>query len=189
MAKKLTQLKKRPFESVDLEEVYGLALLGLKDREIAENHLHVPYEVFGNWVLEEKSLREILYMGREGADQKVAVALYQRCCGYSHPEIDIKVVNGEVVQTEIMKHYPPDTSAIKFWLINRHGGRWNDMRRVENSGPDGIAMQLNVDSRVVLSPVELANRLRLFIQDQALRELTAPEHDEDGIDDGNWDVS
>ena len=45
-----------------------------------------------------------------------------------------KVPSGEIVQTQIRKYYPPDTTAGIFWLKNRKPAEWRDKQEVEHSG-------------------------------------------------------
>jgi hypothetical protein len=48
--------------------------------------------------------------------------------------MDIRVVQGEIVQTPIRKFYPPDTTAAIFWLKNRKPGEWRDKQELEHTG-------------------------------------------------------
>lgn len=68
------------------------------------------------------------------ADAKVVASLYKRANGYSHPALDIRTVDGEVVETEYTKHYPPDTVACIFWLKNRRPDLWRDRKEFEHKG-------------------------------------------------------
>lgn len=79
---------------------------------------------FYNWLEEEPELRAAVDLGKMGADMHVAESLYQRATGYSHPEDDIKMFNGEIIVTPTTKHYPPDTVACIFWLSNRQKDKW-----------------------------------------------------------------
>ena len=73
--------------------------------------------------------------GKEVADEAVELSLYQRALGYEHDEIDIRVVEGQIVETPIRKHYAPDPTAMIFWLKNRKPKEWRD--RQELTGADG----------------------------------------------------
>ena len=44
----------------------------------------------------------------------------------------ISAYEGEVIITDITKHYPPDTAAAFIWLKNRQG--WRDKQELEHSG-------------------------------------------------------
>ena len=84
-----------------------------------------------------------LKVGKDIPDQNVERSLYQRAIGYSHPDVDIRVVDGDVVQTEIVKHYPPDTTAAIFWLKNRKPKDWRDKQEVELNVNGSLADRLD----------------------------------------------
>ena len=44
--------------------------------------------------------------------------------------MDIKVVDGIIVKTKLIKHYPPDSTAMIFWLKNRQKEKWRDKHDV-----------------------------------------------------------
>jgi hypothetical protein len=104
--------------------------------------------------------------GKALSDQKVVVSLYQRACGYSHPETDIRVVEGKIVQTEIVKHYPPDPTSMIFWLKNRQPDKWQD--RMELSGRYGKPLIPESPD-----PLEVARRVA-FVFAQALAQQKKP---------------
>lgn len=87
-----------------------------------------------------------LKAGKDEADSKVGEALYQRALGYSHPEVDIKMYKGMIIETEIVKHYPPDTTAAIFWLKNRQKLRWRDQQEIDILPPNAITFVNEVPS-------------------------------------------
>ena len=95
-----------------------LCALGATDADLAD-FFEVSVSTLNLWKIEHKEFSESLKLGKEPADNRVKNALYHRALGYSHPEDDIRVVNGEIVITPTIKHYPPDTTACIFWLKNR----------------------------------------------------------------------
>jgi hypothetical protein len=65
--------------------------------------------------------------------------------GYEHPEVDIRTVSigdgcSEIVQTPIIKKYPPSEVACIFWLKNRQPKKWRDKQDVSISNPDGTGL-------------------------------------------------
>jgi len=121
------------------ERAYKLTLLGLTDVELALAFGVAP-QTIENWKNRFPSFREALRKGKIEADANVAVSLYRKACGYSHPDVDIRVVDGRIVKTEIIKHYPPDTGAACFWLKNRtkrNREPWLEIARTELTGKDG----------------------------------------------------
>ncbi len=111
------------------EQAYKLALLGATDREMAD-FFEVSESTLNLWKIENPSFSESLKEGKQTADAKVAQSLFKRALGYSHPDVDIKVVQNEIVQTEITKHYPPDTTAAIFWLKNRKADQWREKQEL-----------------------------------------------------------
>jgi hypothetical protein len=97
--------------------------LGATVPDIAEA-LEVAESSIRLWATQHEGFSAALRIGREPADDKVEVALYHRAIGYSHPDTDIRVIDGQIVQTQITKHYPPDTKAALAWLYNRRPDNW-----------------------------------------------------------------
>lgn len=64
------------------------------------------------------------------ADKKVEASLYERACGYSHPEDKIFCNYGEIIVQPTTKHYPPDTAAAFIWLKNRQPEKWRDKQEL-----------------------------------------------------------
>lgn len=79
---------------------------------------------FYDWMNENPEFKAAIDLGKMDADAKVAESLYKRATGYSHPDVDIKVIENCIVETPLIKHYPPDTVACIFWLTNRQRGTW-----------------------------------------------------------------
>lgn len=129
MTKKKPEKKKngRPsaFRDHFPELVRVYAMLGMTDREMSEK-LGVSEQTFNTWKKNKPGFLESLNAGKAPADATVAAKLFERACGYSHPHTDIKVIDNGIVKTEITKHYPPDTTAIIFWLKNRRPDLWRD---------------------------------------------------------------
>ena len=117
---------------------YSLALLGAIDSEIAEA-FDVSETTINNWKKEHEEFCLALKNGKQFADAKVANALYSRATGYSHSEVDIKVIDGQIVQTELTKHYPPVATSAIFWLQNRQPKKWRDKQVTEHEG--GITVE------------------------------------------------
>ena len=110
-----------------------LAKLGATDRELAD-FFEVVESTLNLWKIEHPEFSESLKLGKEIPDQRVERSLYQRALGYSHEEVDIRVVNNEIQMTPIIKHYPPDPTSAIFWLKNRKSDNWRDKQELEHSG-------------------------------------------------------
>jgi len=134
------------YQAAYAEQVRRLALLGQTDVEMAA-FFGVSEATFHRWKHAHKDFCESIKEGKADADAKVAVALYQRAIGYSHPDTHISNYQGEITVTNTTKHYPPDTGAAAFWLKNRQPDKWRD--RIEHEADVTVRMA---------SPEELQQR-------------------------------
>ena len=114
------------------EQVYKLCLLGATDAEIA-NFFEVTETTVNNWKIDYPLFFESIKRGKESADATVAESLYKRANGYEHADVDIKMYEGQIIQTELIKHYPPDTTAAIFWLKNRKSAQWRDKQEIDHT--------------------------------------------------------
>lgn len=115
------------------EQAYKLCLLGHTDEELAD-FFEVHVSTIHQWKLDYPDFSDSIKKGKEIADAEVSKSLYHRALGYSHPDVDIKAVNGEIVETPVMKHYPPDATSAIFWLKNRQPKKWRDKQVMEHEG-------------------------------------------------------
>ncbi len=99
--------------------------MGAIDQEVAD-HLGVTVQTIHNWAAAHPEFFEARKAWKEFFDDRVEQALGHRAVGYSHPDTDIRVVEGEIVKTQIVKHYPPSEAAGIFWLKNRRRADWRD---------------------------------------------------------------
>lgn len=115
------------------DQAYKLCLLGHTDAELA-SFFDVSEQTVNAWKHEHPEFLESLKKGKEIADGNVIASLYHRANGYSHEEVDIKVIEGQIVQTPLVKHYPPDATSAIFWLKNRQPKKWRDKQVTEHEG-------------------------------------------------------
>lgn len=92
--------------------------LGATDQDLSDL-FSVSRSTINLWKIEFPEFSDALKDAKALADDRVERALYQRALGYSHEEDDIRAIDGAVVVTPTIKHYPPDTTACIFWLKNR----------------------------------------------------------------------
>lgn len=143
------------FSSSFPELGYKLALLGLKDQEISAV-FGVADSTLSKWKNDYPEFSEALKNGKAPADAQVVARLFQRAMGYEHDEVDIRVVNGSVVQTRVRKYYPPDTTACIFWLKNRQRQYWRD--RAEFGVTDAAGKDVEV-----FDPIDSARRIAFIL--------------------------
>lgn len=123
------------YEARYAAQAYKFCLLGATDEQLAD-FFEVDVSTISNWKNDQPKFLEALKKGKEAADAKVAESLYKRATGYSHPEVDVKMYEGEIIQTKLTKHYPPDSTAIIYWLNNRQKEKWRTRNNTELSGPN-----------------------------------------------------
>jgi hypothetical protein len=114
---------------------YELALLGQTLAEMGET-FGVDERTINRWMTKPK-FRRAVNAGRAAADGKMAVALYKRGLGYSHPAVKIfppKSEGGEPVTVDYIQHYPPDTAAASLWLRNRQPSKWREKTEMAVTG-------------------------------------------------------
>jgi hypothetical protein len=118
-----------------IDTVKKLCLLGATDKQMADI-FGVAESTFNKWKIDHPEFSESLKEGKEIADAQVASSLFNRALGYSHNEDDIRAVNGEIVITPTIKHYPPDTTACIFWLKNRQPKLWREKQPEVGEGEE-----------------------------------------------------
>jgi hypothetical protein len=114
-----------------------MCLLGYKDEELAD-FFEVNRDTIYEWKKVHPEFSEALKNSKELADGNVAHRLYNRAMGYETEEVDVRVINGEIVQTVIKKQIPPDPTSMIFWLKNRQRGKWRDKVDTEHTGTVGV---------------------------------------------------
>jgi len=126
------------------DQTYKLCLLGATDKEIA-NFFEVDEATINRWKLDHPEFCESLKGGKEKADAEVGNKLFERATGYKHKDIYITQFKGEIIKEDIIKHYPPDTTAAIFWLKNRQSAKWRDKQEIEHSGKIETITGMRVD--------------------------------------------
>jgi len=115
-----------------------LAAKGFTDKEMAEV-LNITEQTFNNWKKAHPKFFESLKRAKVIRDSRVERSLYERACGYEHPEDKIFCNNGKIVTQETTKHYPPDPTSMIFWLKNTQPKKWRDRQELDvNVGLKGV---------------------------------------------------
>lgn len=126
------------------EQAYKLCLLAATDADLAQ-FFEVSEQTINAWKQVHPKFLESLKRGKAVADAEVADRLYRRAMGYEHPDLYITQYQGKIVQSEITKYYPPDTTAAIFWLKNRQPDKWRDRQIHELTGKDGQPIKHEVE--------------------------------------------
>ena len=118
--------------------VRPLAALGWTEIQMAEA-LDVSLRSFQRFKADNPEFLAAATSTESERLEAVKRSLYHRAMGYSHPAVKIMTVSvgggvSEVVREEYVEHYPPDVSAIQFFLKNRDPANWKDRQEVQQSG-------------------------------------------------------
>jgi hypothetical protein len=114
-------------------QAYKLCLLGHTDAELAE-YFEVDERTINNWKQTHDTFFQSIKKGKAIADGDVAESLYKSAMGYEHPDVDIKMYEGQIIETPITKYYPPNPTSLIFFLKNRQPKKWRDKQEIEQSG-------------------------------------------------------
>jgi hypothetical protein len=124
------------FKAEFTKQAEKLAKLGATDIEIAD-FFEIEVRTLYRWKTDNVAFCQALKAGKDEADDRVERSLFARANGYEHDEVDIRVVANAIVQTQVRKLYPPDTTAAIFWLKNRRPKDWRETKAVELTGAGG----------------------------------------------------
>ena len=98
-----------------------------------------------HWKIAYPSFLDSIKRGKYIADAEVANSLYHRALGYEHEEEEIIAYQGIPTIVPTTKRYPPDSTAIIFWLKNRQKDKWRDKHEVGNTNKDGEDIKPVID--------------------------------------------
>lgn len=125
----------RPKE-VDWHLAERMIRAGFTDQEVCKV-LGIHYATWKRRKAKDLELCATIKEWKAEADDKVERSLFERACGYSHPDTHVAVIAGEVVVTALTKHYPPDATSCIFWLKNRRPDQWRDKNVLGHELEDG----------------------------------------------------
>lgn len=125
------------------EQAKKLCALGATDAQLAD-FFEVAVSTITLWKVTHEEFSASISTSKEVADRAVEQSLYKRALGYECDEVDIRVVNGEIVETPIRKVYPPDATSMIFWLKNRRPKEWRDKVETALTGADGGPVETNL---------------------------------------------
>ena len=151
MGSKVAESKYRPEYA---ERAAEMCRNGAVPRELA-HAFDVSDRTIQSWRMIHTEFRDAVRQGNDVADDRVEMSLYHRAIGYAHEDIDIKVVDGEIVITELTKHYAPDVEAAKFWLTNRRPEKWRNKTDVQHSGWVASLSEAELDAKIAKAREEL----------------------------------
>lgn len=113
-----------------IKKLMKLARMGLSNAQLAAA-LDIDVTTLDVWRKKSAKFKSDLKEAKTFADEQIKASLFQRACGYTHPEERIFNERGRIIRANTTKQYPPDTEAIKFWLTNRQPEEWSNKQRIE----------------------------------------------------------
>jgi hypothetical protein len=133
--------------------IYECGLAGMTDVRISR-FFNVSQATLYAWFKRHPELKRSLENGRERATMQVAHAMFKRAVGCSVPDTWVGVVKGEIRTKQLVRHFPPDVSAAKFWLATKAADMgWVEKMATEVTGPGGSPLAPSV---IVISREEVA---------------------------------
>ena len=136
-----TKKNKVSWTDLDPKQLHILGQKGWTLGDIAAFY-GIPYSTLQSWMERYPSIGDAVNQGILESCDRVERALFEKAVGYQHP--DTKVMTralgnnqgSEIVQIEVTKHYPPDTSACIFYLTNKKRNEWK--HRMELQTDNGL---------------------------------------------------
>ena len=142
------------FKDEYIELAFNYCLLGATDEDLA-TFFDVQKSTINNWKKDFPSFLDSIKRGKELADSKVALSLYNRATGAiintqqafkvkTSTIIDGKKVESETIEiVDLKQEQPPDTTAAIFWLKNRKPDKWRDKAETVLSGEIAAKISIN----------------------------------------------
>ena len=111
----------------------GWARDGLTDEQIAHN-CGIARSTLNEWKKKYQNISDTLKKNKEIVDIEVENSLYKRANGFTETFKKQKVTkDGDIVDYEETVYYPPDTTAIIYWLNNRRPKQWRNKQDKDNT--------------------------------------------------------
>ena len=118
------------------EQAKKLCLVGATNDKLAD-FFDIAVSTLHEWRNTYPEFSDALKVGKMLADAEIANSLFHRAKGYSCPDLDIKMYEGQIIETPYTKHFPPDATSMIFWLKNRQPDLWREKREVIEAETDG----------------------------------------------------
>ena len=112
-------------------EGFKYALLGATDEKIA-SLMDIDINTLNAWKRDHPEFGRALKDGKMKADAEVAHAMYRRATGFWIDIVEPVVLkNGDIVEVNKRKYYPPDGMVGLKWMALRQRELWAEVTRIE----------------------------------------------------------
>jgi hypothetical protein len=99
---------------------------------------------FYNWLSNDEEFKLAVSEIQEESIDIAESKLFERINGYQHAEEKIFNYEGSIVRANTIKHYPPDTTAIIFYLKTKGKKRgYIEKTEMEISAADDVSLDLS----------------------------------------------
>ena len=117
-----------------IQSVYKLALLGLRDSDIAQ-YYEVSEVTLNAWKNENPLFLKSLNAGKIEADYSIAESLYQKGRGILTTKETRQIIDENGIKQDLVttKEHLPDTTSAIFWLKNRQRAYWSDRTEINSN--------------------------------------------------------
>jgi hypothetical protein len=79
----------------------------------------VARPTINRWKLEHAEFRDSVRLGKDSANENVKRSFYELAVGYNFEKVELHSFQGQVTQTTVTEHIPPNLGAIKAFLAAR----------------------------------------------------------------------
>jgi hypothetical protein len=151
------------YKTAYIKQAKALSKLGATEFEIA-HFLGVADSTLRLWMITHPKFSAAIKLGKGPPNRRTERSLYSRANGYTYDAEEIFLVDKvietphptdpkapptitrtkEVLRVPVVKHVPPDTGAIAFFLKNREKQKWRDRHNYELTGKDGKPIGIDV---------------------------------------------
>jgi len=121
------------FDKIDPDMIMRLSAIGASLDQMAY-FFGVHYDTLYKYKKTHPEYFNAILQGQKNSNDRVKRALLERAVGYNHPEKKVFCYQGEIVEHEVVKHYPPDVDAIWKWLLNKMPEEFKDKKEVHQTG-------------------------------------------------------
>lgn len=112
-----------------LKKIESWSRDGLSMEQMAHN-IGIHPETWRKWRDRYPEMQQAVDTGQRPLNFEVENQLLKKCFGFEHAEEQaVKDKDGDITVKRVMKYYPPDTTALIFWLKNKKPDIWGDVYR------------------------------------------------------------
>lgn len=119
------------YVATNARQALKLCQMGATLADLAD-FFSVTVKTIQTWAHTYPEFEEAIRVGKDPADERVVMSLYMRAVGYDRVVTqDVLDKDGNIVTLKKTNHYPPDTTAMTYWLKNRRRTEWRDKHEIE----------------------------------------------------------